>query len=71
VLVVEPEPGFDTDSFVRTLERELRDGVHRIDEAALPDLIILADLPLSGRSSKVDRVALRALAREKLACASR
>jgi len=71
VLVVEPEPGFDTDSFVRTLERELRDGVHRIDEAAQPDLIILADLPLSGRSSKVDRVALRALAREKLACASR
>jgi acyl-CoA synthetase (AMP-forming)/AMP-acid ligase II len=70
VLFVEPEPWCDASTFVQTVERELRAGVHRIDDAAQPDLIILADVPRSGRSSKVDRAALRELARERLACAS-
>ncbi len=70
VLVVEPEPGLDAESFVRVIERELREGVYRIDDAAQPDLIIIGELPVSGRSSKVDRVALREMARERLACAS-
>jgi acyl-CoA synthetase (AMP-forming)/AMP-acid ligase II len=70
VLFIEPEPWCDTATFAHTVERELRTGVHRIDDAAQPDLIILAELPRSGRSSKVDRAALREIARERLACAS-
>ncbi|MEO5814858.1 MAG: class I adenylate-forming enzyme family protein [Gemmatimonadaceae bacterium] len=70
VLFIEPEPWCDATTFTQTVERELRIGLHRIDDAAQPDLIVLADVPRSGRSSKVDRVALRELARERLACAS-
>ena len=71
VLVVEPEPWCDDDAFLGRLQLELRAGPHRIDEAAQPDLIILTVLPESGRSSKVNRDALRTLARQRLACASR
>ena len=71
VLAVEVEPWCDNDAFVAALRRELRDGTHRIDEAAQPDLIFITALPHGGRSSKVNRDALRELAKEKLACASR
>jgi hypothetical protein len=40
----------------------LRGGPFRIDEAALPDDILVAELPVAGRSVKIDKVAVRALA---------
>jgi acyl-CoA synthetase (AMP-forming)/AMP-acid ligase II len=68
VLVVEPEDGVDGDRLVRKVGRALRDGPSRIDDAAAPDLIIAMPLPLTGRSHKVDKDALRALARKRLSC---
>jgi hypothetical protein len=47
----------------------MRDGALRIDRAALPDEIVVMRLPESGRSSKVDKLALRELARTRLTCA--
>lgn len=72
VLFVEPsdlsEPADDADgrALVRRVERALRQGPCRIDEAALPDLVVAATLPEGGRSSKVDKARLRELARERL-----
>jgi acyl-CoA synthetase (AMP-forming)/AMP-acid ligase II len=71
VLGVEPEPGVDANTLRERVRAALRQGPNRIDDAALPDLILVASLPVSGRSSKVDRGRLRELARERLACASR
>jgi acyl-CoA synthetase (AMP-forming)/AMP-acid ligase II len=68
VLVVEPEEGVDGDRLRHEVGRALRDGPWRIDDAATPDLIIAMSLPLTGRSHKVDKNALRALARERLTC---
>jgi acyl-CoA synthetase (AMP-forming)/AMP-acid ligase II len=68
VLVVEPEDGVDGDRLRHEVGRALRDGPSRIDDAAAPDLIIAMPLPLAGRSHKVDKDALRALARERLSC---
>jgi acyl-CoA synthetase (AMP-forming)/AMP-acid ligase II len=68
VLVVEPEDGVDGDRLRHDVGRALRSGPSRIDDAAVPDLIIVTRLPLVGRSRKVDKEALRALARERLAC---
>jgi acyl-CoA synthetase (AMP-forming)/AMP-acid ligase II len=68
VLVVEPEEGVDGDRLRHEVERALRDGPSRIDDAATPDLIIAMSLPVTGRSQKVDKDALRALARERLSC---
>lgn len=68
VLVVEPEDGVDGERLRREVSRALRDGATRIDDAAAPDLIIVAALPLAGRSHKVDKDAVRALARERLRC---
>jgi acyl-CoA synthetase (AMP-forming)/AMP-acid ligase II len=68
VLVVEPEEGVDGDRLRYEVGRALRDGPSRIDDAAAPDLIIAMSLPLAGRSHKVDKDALRALARERLSC---
>jgi acyl-CoA synthetase (AMP-forming)/AMP-acid ligase II len=69
VLFVEPEDGCDTPAFERRLRRELRDGDARIDAAAQPDRIVLMSLPESGRSRKVDKLALREVARVTLGCA--
>lgn len=72
VLAIEPEDGdgegegFDGDAFVRSIERQLRQGPSRIDEAALPDLIMITPLPEGGRSRKVDKEALRTMARARL-----
>jgi len=71
VLGVEPEPGVDANALRERVRAALRHGPSRIDDAALPDLILVASLPVSGRSSKIDRGQLRELARERLACASR
>ena len=67
VLAIETEEGFGGDAFVRAVARALRAGPAHIDAAALPDLIILTPLPESGRSRKVDKDALRELARAQLA----
>jgi acyl-CoA synthetase (AMP-forming)/AMP-acid ligase II len=76
VLAVEPERWGDDERFVRSLWRALRAGPARIDDAAQPDHIMLLALPESGRAHKVDRQAVRELARARLglgeaACASR
>lgn len=67
VLAIETEEGFGGDQFVREIARALRTGPTRIDGAAMPDLIMLTPLPESGRSRKVDKEALRELARARLA----
>ena len=68
VLVVDPEDGVDA----RHLESHVRDvlwrGAHRIDIDARPDAIVAAHVPVRGRSSKVDRDALRASLRGGLPC---
>jgi len=71
VLAVESDGACDEPALMRTLQRELRHGSARIDDAAQPDLIIFTPLPESGRSRKVDKHALRALARARLECESR
>ncbi|MEP6620578.1 MAG: class I adenylate-forming enzyme family protein [bacterium] len=71
VLAIEPESHCDDDAFIERLRRDLRAGPNRIDDAAQPDLILRTRIPLSGRSSKVDREAVRQLAQRQLACASR
>ena len=69
VLVVEPEPGADAAGLVRLLPNALRNGPFRIDPAAIPEHIIALPLPESGRSSKVDKAALRTLVRDLVPCA--
>jgi acyl-CoA synthetase (AMP-forming)/AMP-acid ligase II len=71
VLNVEAEPGVDDRALKARVCNALRRGPSRIDDAAYPDLILVAPLPVCGRSSKVDRERLRALARGRLPCASR
>lgn len=68
VLVVEPEAWVTDDSFADTVGNALRDGPNRIDLAAQPDLIMLHDVPLGGRSRKVDTHALREIARARWLC---
>jgi len=70
-LVVEPSPGADEHALAQRLQRAIRSGSHRIDEAALPDVILFAPLPLVGRSSKVDKRALRARVERSVGCVSR
>ncbi len=65
VLVVEPESGVDATALERRVSREIRTGSARIDEAALPDRILVMPLPEGGRSRKIDKAAVRALARER------
>jgi acyl-CoA synthetase (AMP-forming)/AMP-acid ligase II len=59
VLAVEPLPGTDGDRLLARLRRELESGPRRLDTTARPDRIVLTEIPLGGRSSKVDRAALR------------
>lgn len=65
ILFVEPDPRLPRDDqrLEREILRRLRDGDLSIDRKALPDRVrILDELPRSGRSSKIDRRALRELA---------
>ncbi|GLC25644.1 class I adenylate-forming enzyme family protein [Roseisolibacter agri] len=62
VLVVEPDAGTDAAALARALPAALRAEATRIDDAALPDRILVMALPEVGRSRKIDRAALRALA---------
>ncbi len=70
VLVVEPRAGGDDEALKKRLWRELRAGPCSIDDAALPDLIMVMALPSSGRSSKVDKRRLREDVKRRMACAS-
>ncbi len=49
------------------VRQALQSGPHRIDEAAMPDDILVAVVPMSGRSHKVDKTEVRAMARAMLA----
>jgi acyl-CoA synthetase (AMP-forming)/AMP-acid ligase II len=51
VLVVEPESGIDP----RALEPRLRHQLDSMDPASRPDRIVFGEIPLSGRSRKVDK----------------
>jgi acyl-CoA synthetase (AMP-forming)/AMP-acid ligase II len=66
-LVVEPARGQPAADLERRVRRALRDGPHRIDADAQPDVVVVAPLPTSGRSGKVDAGAVRALVRRRLA----
>jgi acyl-CoA synthetase (AMP-forming)/AMP-acid ligase II len=59
LLVVEPEPGEVPAVLGERVRRAVREGPSRLDTAALPDEVIVAPLPESGRSRKVDKAALR------------
>ena len=59
VLVVETDMDEPEDQFRTRLKRELANGPHSIDVYAQPDRIVFMDLPLSGRSRKVDKNLLR------------
>jgi acyl-CoA synthetase (AMP-forming)/AMP-acid ligase II len=68
LLYVEPDPaaaGLAHATLKRRVEKGVRDGDTRIDVEAQPDEVIVVDqLPRSGRSHKIDRKALRVLAAE-------
>lgn len=51
VLVIECKDKISADF----IKKEISSGKHRIDQEALPDKILFAKLPRSGRSNKVDR----------------
>jgi acyl-CoA synthetase (AMP-forming)/AMP-acid ligase II len=62
VAVVQPSPGADP----RAVHAALADPVRRMGSAR-PDAIVLAPVPLAGRSRKPDRRAAAALAARRLA----
>lgn len=66
VAVVQPGPGAD-----RAALRSALDGPLERMGAARPDAVLLADIPLSGRSLKPDRAATARLAERRLAERSR
>lgn len=66
VAVVEPKRGADPVALVHAVRRDLKRGVIDIDAFAHPDHILCFEIPLSGRSSKVDRDSLLRMIRERL-----
>src|SRR5712692_8887958 len=68
VLAFEPEAGFDPLEVQSRIGREITEGPHRIDIQARPDRIVVSDIPLSGRSHKVNKTALREAVRKFVAC---
>ena len=68
VLVVELEAGNDAVAMEREIQHELRRGDLRIDATALPDRIVFMELPVSGRSGKVDKQILRQRVKDHLQC---
>ncbi|MES2524357.1 MAG: class I adenylate-forming enzyme family protein [Gemmatimonadota bacterium] len=59
VLVIEPEPGVDEAELTTRVRDAVRAGPLRLDSSAQPDRIVIATLPESGRSHKLDKEALR------------
>jgi acyl-CoA synthetase (AMP-forming)/AMP-acid ligase II len=68
VLAFEPEAGFDPLEVQSRIDREITEGPHRIDIQARPDRIVVSEIPLSGRSYKVNKTALREAVRKVIAC---
>jgi len=68
VLAFEPERGFIARDVQSRIHREISAGPHRIDIQARPDHIVALDIPLSGRSHKVNKGALRELVRDLVTC---
>lgn len=68
VLAVQLEDGVASASAERMIRSELRAGKSSIDASAFPDDFLFVELPLSGRSGKVDKQALRDIAQRKLQC---
>ena len=68
VLAFEPEDGFGAHDVQSRIQREISSGPHRIDIQARPDHIVAVGIPLSGRSHKVDKGALREVVRDLVAC---
>lgn len=68
VLAFEAEAGCDPRDVKSRIQREITSGAHRIDIQARPDHIVAADIPLSGRSHKIDKNALSDALREVVAC---
>jgi acyl-CoA synthetase (AMP-forming)/AMP-acid ligase II len=66
VLAVEPEADQRLPDLERRLRVELRSGPHSIDLAVQPDAIVFTELPVAGRSNKVDKRALLELVRQQL-----
>ena len=66
IVVLEPASGVEPRELERTVEEALRRGRLDIDGFARPDHVIALDLPEVGRSSKVDKAALRRVVRERL-----
>ena len=67
VLAVQPKAGVDPVALRKRIEAQIRDGKGAIDPFARPDAVIFCDMPHSGRSFKLDRLRLVALAAEALA----
>ncbi len=60
-------PAINLPSFQSQLKQSLKSGEYSIDSYAYPDEIILInDMPRSGRSKKIDKNALREIARKKI-----
>jgi acyl-CoA synthetase (AMP-forming)/AMP-acid ligase II len=61
VLVVEPETHreYNEREFILGVKAAITNGPNRIDDVAQPDEIVVMNIPLGGRSQKVDKVALR------------
>lgn len=71
VLGVEPEPGVEAAGLAARVRSALRAGPLHIDAAAFPDFVLVMALPECGRSSKIDKEALRAVAAKRIRCVSR
>ena len=61
VLALEAGDGVDPVELRSRVSRELVEGVNRIDVYARPDRIVVTPIPVSGRSFKTDKPALRQL----------
>lgn len=66
VVVVEPAAGVDPRQLEQDVQEGLRRGTIDIDDFAHPDHVIALEFPESGRSSKVDKGALRHLAQGRI-----
>jgi acyl-CoA synthetase (AMP-forming)/AMP-acid ligase II len=70
VLLVEPDDltldALGRQALATRVRLALQTGPHRIDEAAMPDDILVAAVPMSGRSQKVDKAKVRDMARAML-----
>lgn len=69
ILVVEPDAGVAGDELIARVAKAVQSGPLRLDATAQPDRIIVAQLPESGRSHKIDKHALREMLSARSPCA--